>query len=293
MNQPPTWAGRSVPTEESGAVAPAPQDDGKNPVLPIVGAVALVILVGGAGFLLGRGNNDDVATDEVPAVTTTSAALDEDDQISTSLTTVPETESDSETSDDTVADDTEGDTGDTADDIAEAADIERRAVLKSGKLYLRGLIPSAEIGEAIVARAGAVVGPDNVVNEYVVDSDAPFPESAPLYVEDLVLFAYGSEEINPAFIPLLDLGTALMTQNPQVIVTVVSHTDANGSEEFNQALSQRRGDSVKKYWTDLGINPDQIIVDARGETSPIADNNTPDGAQLNRRAEFIIANLLG
>lgn len=309
MNQPPTWAGRPAPTSgpapapTSGpAPTPTPTPKDRRPMAPIVGGIGLVLLVGVGGYILGQ--RDDATDVEAVSPTTSELAITTTTEQTTRLeTTVDDSAIETTTTDDTTTDDTATDTttDDSATDEPEpaeeaapaAVDGDRRAVLSGGVLYLRGPIQSEEIAAAIVERASAVVGPENVVNEYVIDPNEPFPESAPLYVEDLVLFAYGSDQINPAFIPLLDLGTLLMSQNPQVIVTVVSHTDSDGSAEFNLALSQRRGEAVKKYWTDLGINPDQIRIDARGESTPIADNDTPDGAQLNRRAEFIITNLLG
>ena len=173
------------------------------------------------------------------------------------------------------------------------AEPNRTAVLSAGVLYLRGTVPSQEVADVIAERAAAVIGAENVVVEYEIDPDAPVPASAPLYVEDVVLFAYGSEAINPAFTPLLDLGTALLAQNPTVTVTVVSHTDTNGSAEFNLALSQRRGAAVAAYWIERGIDPSRILIDARGETQPLADEATSEGAQANRRAEFVITGLLG
>ncbi len=310
MNQPPTWAARSVPDGEGiAAVPPEDHEPKKAALLPLLGAGALVVLVGAAGFALARSgdSSDDVATDgtttSVAESTTTSTAPSTTPETAVAPTTVPPTTAPPTTAPSTTAVPTTTPAPTTLPDaaataeaeaaVAEAANVERRAVLKGGKLYLRGLVPSEEVATAIVERAAAVVGPDNVVDEYVVDPTAPFPESAPLFVEDLVLFAYGSDQINPDFVPLLELGTALLSQNPQVIITVVSHTDARGTEEYNQQLSERRGVAVKQYWTDRGIDPDQIIIDARGESMPRADNSTLEGAQLNRRAEFIIANLLG
>ncbi len=299
MNQPPTWAARSLPEGgDPGPVTPKNDEPKRSLLLPVLGAGALALLVGAAGFAIGRGDNgnDAAATgDEItttsdssatPATTTTTAS-----PTTTEAPTTTQAPTTTEAPTTTQAPTTLPDAADEAG--AQEVDTERRAVLKGGKLYLRGRIPSEEIAAAIVERAAAVVGADNVVDEYVIDPAAAFPESAPLYVEDLVLFAYGSDQINPAFVPLLDLGTALLSQNPQVIITIVSHTDADGSEEFNLDLSERRGAAVKKYWTDLGIDPDQIVIEARGESSPIGDNDTDEGAQLNRRAEFVIANLLG
>ena len=168
------------------------------------------------------------------------------------------------------------------------------AIFSGGIVYLRGRVPSEEIAAAIVERASAVMGPDNVVNEYVIDPTVPFDPNrgAPLYVEDLVLFESGSTKIGPQFIPLLDLGIVLMLQNPQVTITVIGHTDARGDEATNLILSQDRVQSVLDYWVLAGIDPERITVVAKGEDSPIADNSTSEGRRFNRRVEFIITGLL-
>ncbi len=169
----------------------------------------------------------------------------------------------------------------------------RTAVFSGGKVYLRGEVPSQEIVDVIVARASAVLGPDNVVVEYVINPQAPVPDSAPLYVEDTILFETGSSVINGAFVPLLQLGTALMQQNEAVRITVIAHTDSTGSEEFNLALSQARADTVKEFWTENGIDGSRIDAVGLGESAPAAENTTGTGRAGNRRAEFIIQGILG
>ncbi len=188
-----------------------------------------------------------------------------------------------------------GDSGETAAprvDVDEDGEAVRAAVLSGGVLFLRGSVPSVEVSEAIEGKAVAVLGEDRVVNEYVIDPDSPLPQDGEVYVEDLVLFPYGSSEINPAFTPLLDLGTALLLQNPQATLTVLAHTDADGPADYNLRLSQDRADKVAAYWIAQGVNPEQVIAIGRGEEEPIADNATADGAQANRRAEFIVSGLL-
>lgn len=110
----------------------------------------------------------------------------------------------------------------------------RYAVFKGGTVHLHGSVPTRAIADETVAKAGAVVGPATVVDQYVIDPATPYVDSAPLYVEDRVLFAFGSAEIEPDFIPLLDLGKILLVQNPNVTITVVGHTDSSGSPELNQ-----------------------------------------------------------
>ena len=168
----------------------------------------------------------------------------------------------------------------------------RYSVLKGGQVYLRGTVPNEEVGNEIASRAEAVVGPGNVFNEYEIDPSSPMNVAGPLYVEDVVLFGFNSVEIEPAFLPILELGTSLLTQFPTVTITVVTRTDAVGSEDVNLEVSQLRGQAVVDYWVDKGVDPSRLSVDARGE-SEATESDNPEVVALDRRAEFIIAGLLG
>lgn len=154
-------------------------------------------------------------------------------------------------------------------------------------------MPSEEFGAEIARRAGLVVGEENVINQYQVDESAAPVDSAPLYVSDTVLFPTGGVAINPAFLPLLDLGTTLFSVNESVTITVVAHTDSAGSAGLNRRLSQARAEAVRQYWLDQGIAGSRIVAEGRGESEPIGDNGTAEGKQANRRAEFIVTGILG
>jgi OOP family OmpA-OmpF porin len=173
-----------------------------------------------------------------------------------------------------------------------AVDAERYSVLKGGKVYLLGRVPSQEVADTIIAKATAVMGEGNVVDQYQVDPASSLPSSAPLYVADYVLFGYDSAELAPDFLPLLDLGVALMAQNPAVTISVVGHTDSRGSAAYNLDLSQRRVDAVLAYWTAAGVDPARVSGVARGEELPIASNDTEEGRAVNRRTEFVIDGIL-
>ncbi|MGD8111018.1 Ig-like domain-containing protein [Vibrio sp. TRT 17S01] len=69
-------------------------------------------------------------------------------------------------------------------------------------------------------------------------------------------------------------------------VKIYGHTDATGSDEYNQHLSQRRADSAKAYLTSLGLNPDLVEAIGLGESSPIASNDNQQGRSLNRRVNI-------
>jgi outer membrane protein OmpA-like peptidoglycan-associated protein len=169
---------------------------------------------------------------------------------------------------------------------------ERYAVLKGGKVYLLGRVPSQDVADTIVAKATAVMGEGNVVNQYQVDPASTLPSSAPLYVADYVLYAYDSAELAPDFRPLLDLGVLLLRQNPAVTITVNGHTDDRGSAEYNLDLSQRRVQSVLDYWAAAGVDTSRVRGVAKGESEPIAPNDTDEGRAVNRRTEFVIDGIL-
>ncbi len=177
--------------------------------------------------------------------------------------------------------------------ITDGDDSGRTAVFRGGVLYLGGKVPSQEVADLIVEKAKSVVGPDNVVAEYEIDPTVVIDpgESTPLFVEDVVLFRFNSVEIDPPFIPLLDLGTLLLSQNPQATLTVVTRTDAVGSEEVNLDVARRRAQAVIDYWVSQGVNPDQLVADPRGEELA-SEGDDEQTAALQRRAEFIITGLL-
>lgn len=68
-------------------------------------------------------------------------------------------------------------------------------------------------------------------------------------------------------------------------VHIIGHTDNVGSSKYNQKLSERRAKSVMNALIANGVNPAILSYEGKGEDAPIADNNTQDGAYLNRRVE--------
>jgi OOP family OmpA-OmpF porin len=72
-------------------------------------------------------------------------------------------------------------------------------------------------------------------------------------------------------------------------IRVEGHTDATGPTEYNQGLSERRADAVKRVLVELGAPPSKIVTEGLGETQPIADNKTREGRAQNRRVlvEFL------
>jgi adhesin transport system outer membrane protein len=72
------------------------------------------------------------------------------------------------------------------------------------------------------------------------------------------------------------------------VAIAVGHTDAMGSEPYNQALSERRAEAVKAYLVSQGVAADKVRTQGKGETEPVASNDTEEGRAKNRRVEVTL-----
>lgn len=80
----------------------------------------------------------------------------------------------------------------------------------------------------------------------------------------------------------------ILNENPELRIKIVGHTDSDGSDPANLDLSNRRGGSVKdELVKNFGIDASRLESDGKGETQPVAPNDTPVNKALNRRVEFI------
>jgi outer membrane protein OmpA-like peptidoglycan-associated protein len=101
-------------------------------------------------------------------------------------------------------------------------------------------------------------------------------------------FDSASSTIKPGFAPTMDKLANVVTQYGKTTVTVVGHTDAEGSTEYNEQLSQRRAQAVKNYFESKNVNPERLAALGKGEAEPIADNKTDAGRRANRRVELLV-----
>ena len=109
-------------------------------------------------------------------------------------------------------------------------------------------------------------------------------------ISDNVLFETGSDHILPESHSLLDEVAGVLDEHPEVEhIRVEGHTDSQGKPDFNQNLSQKRAEAVRRYLIDNdGIDPARLEAEGFGDTRPIADNGTEEGRAQNRRVEFIV-----
>jgi outer membrane protein OmpA-like peptidoglycan-associated protein len=80
----------------------------------------------------------------------------------------------------------------------------------------------------------------------------------------------------------------ILQQYPDKQISVEGHTDATGSDAYNQKLSEDRAASVKAALIAGGVNPAVISSRGFGKTQPVATNDTPAGRQQNRRVEIVV-----
>jgi outer membrane protein OmpA-like peptidoglycan-associated protein len=81
---------------------------------------------------------------------------------------------------------------------------------------------------------------------------------------------------------------AILNQYPNYNISVEGHTDAQGSDTYNQSLSERRAAAVLSQLVAGGVAESRITSKGFGESQPVASNDTPAGRQQNRRVEVIV-----
>jgi len=108
-------------------------------------------------------------------------------------------------------------------------------------------------------------------------------------LEVQVLFEFNSSVISSAYDGEIARAAAVMRENGTVRMTVEGHTDATGTEAYNQWLSERRANAVRRLLLEQhGIDAAQVVALGHGEGRPIADNETAEGRAANRRVEFVM-----
>ena len=103
-----------------------------------------------------------------------------------------------------------------------------------------------------------------------------------------ILFDSGSANIQPQSYGIIRQISQVLMQERDMKLNIIGHTDADGSDDTNLALSKRRADAVKNALiTIYNISGNRLQTDGKGESVPVGDNKTTDGKAQNRRVEFV------
>ncbi|MEQ6927677.1 OmpA family protein [Pseudomonas mosselii] len=126
--------------------------------------------------------------------------------------------------------------------------------------------------------------------QYPASAPQPEPTATPEVItlddQGQVLFAFDSAELTQGAQQRLQ-GLLPKLNDPSVTsVKVIGFTDSVGSDSYNQRLSERRASGVAEYLISQGLAPNKVTSQGRGESEPVADNDTDEGRSRNRRVEL-------
>ena len=152
----------------------------------------------------------------------------------------------------------------------------------------------AIIGAAVGGTAGALIGRrmDRQAEELRQDLEGAeivrVGEGIKITFDSGLMFALSSAELNQATRSNLSDLAETLKKYEATEVLIEGHTDSSGSESFNQTLSEKRANSVSGYLMTLGVSGQRLSTIGYGENQPIADNESAEGRQKNRRVEVAI-----
>ncbi|MEM6648545.1 MAG: OmpA family protein [Bacteroidota bacterium] len=152
----------------------------------------------------------------------------------------------------------------------------------------------AIIGAAVGGAAGAIIGAqmDKQAEELEDELEGAeverVGEGIQITFDSAILFATNSSTVSSASQQnLMSLANSLQTY-PNTEVLITGHTDATGTDAYNQTLSEERAGSVAAILMQNSVQGTRVKTMGLGETQPIADNGTAAGRQQNRRVEVAI-----
>lgn len=152
----------------------------------------------------------------------------------------------------------------------------------------------AIIGAILGGTAGAIIGQqmDKQAAELEGDLDNAeierVGEGIQITFNSGILFGFDSADLRPDARENLTTLAESLRDYPNTDIMIVGHTDAVGSDAYNQGLSERRAAAAATYLAGQGVPRARITTLGKGETEPVASNNTDAGRQQNRRVEVAI-----
>jgi outer membrane protein OmpA-like peptidoglycan-associated protein len=155
---------------------------------------------------------------------------------------------------------------------------------------------NAAIGAAVGALAGGAVGTymdrqERALRQRTANTQIQVErqgDQIALTMPSSVTFSVNSADLKPEFYGPLNEVASTLNEYPSTAVDVVGHASSDGPDDYNQQLSERRANSVSNYLTSQGVAPVRIQAYGRGETQPIASNDTEAGRAANRRVEILL-----
>ncbi len=106
-------------------------------------------------------------------------------------------------------------------------------------------------------------------------------------VSNGIRFDVGKATLRPESMGVLNEIYKMLSEHPEISVSIEGHTDSDGDNELNQKLSEDRAETVMKQLISMGLSADRLTSKGFGESKPVNTNATPEGKAENRRVEFV------
>ena len=150
--------------------------------------------------------------------------------------------------------------------------------------------------EAAAAAAAAAAARDSAMRVAAANATTPEPGGGERALSDAEMrvmsqqlyFATNSAHLTSASRALLREKAAILARHSSMSLTLTGHADARGPSDYNQRLSERRAAAVQRFLLELGIAPDRLTSEGRGEEVPAVQGKGESVWQRNRRVEFQI-----
>lgn len=152
----------------------------------------------------------------------------------------------------------------------------------------------AIIGATVGGAAGALIGRqmDKQAEELEADLEGAevtrVGEGIKITFDSGLLFDFDAFDLRENTKADLQQMAETLKKYEDTNILIEGHTDSSGASSYNQELSEDRATSVSKYLLELGVVPERLSTIGYGEDQPIADNETTEGRQENRRVEVAI-----
>ena len=157
-----------------------------------------------------------------------------------------------------------------------------------------GTAEGAIIGAVVGGTAGAIIGKrmDNKAEELDEELENAeverVGEGIKVTFDSGLLFDFNSSDIQGKAEENLTEFANTMKDFEESNILIVGHTDSKGAEDYNQKLSEQRAQSAAGFIAEKGISMGRIETAGKGETEPVATNDTEEGRRQNRRVEVAI-----
>jgi len=148
---------------------------------------------------------------------------------------------------------------------------------------IKGLCNEPITVQMVAVNQNDVIAGDTL-QKPIVQQQAVLPKNLTIY------FAFDKSEFNAdaETDKYFNVSNAYLDQNSKARLSITGHTDAIGSDVYNQALGYRRAQSLQHYFESKGIPENKIIIESKGEKEPVENNSTKSGRAKNRRTEISI-----